>query len=45
MIKSDSTTPALIRLRFQHSLIHATPPNQVFHPDIERSEIVGKGSF
>ena len=25
--------------------LHDSPPGQVFHPDIERSEIVGKGSL
>jgi hypothetical protein len=28
-----------------YSFIQTPPPGQVFHPDIERSEIIGKGSL
>jgi len=45
LIYFDSTTPAHIHLHLQCSLMRATSPDQVFHPDIERSEIIGKGSL
>jgi hypothetical protein len=41
----ESTTPTLIRLHLRCFLIRVTPPVQVFHPDIEQSEIIGKGSL
>jgi hypothetical protein len=45
LFKIQSTTPAFIRLHLRCILIRATPPGQVFHPEIERSEIIGKGSL
>ena len=38
----NSTTPSPMSDRYA-LLFGATPPGQVFHPDIERSEIIGKG--